>query len=78
MWRSKCRVGGGDIGDIDIVHTCDADDVQGALGAPLFIFHGDGKPRQLVGFNQGADDDDSNWAMKIDNLIANWIVEFSD
>jgi len=77
MWRSKCRVGKGDIGEIDIIHTCDADDAARAYGAPLFIFHGDDKPRQLVGFNQGAADDNSNWAMKVDNMIANWIGEFS-
>lgn len=77
MWRSRCRIGSADIGDIDMVHTCDADDGSYAIGAPLFIFHGDGKPRQMVGFNQGADGEETNWAMKIDNTIANWIAEFS-
>lgn len=77
MWRSKCRIDNANIGDIDIVHTCDADDGSYAIGAPLYIFHGEGKPRQMVGFNQGADDAKTNWAMKIDNTIANWIGEFS-
>jgi V8-like Glu-specific endopeptidase len=77
MWRSKCRVEKSNILKVDIIHTCDsAGDV--AAGAPLYVFHGADKARQLVGVHEGAESDRSNWAMRIDKTIATWISDLSE